>query len=491
MRKNGIILPIFSLPSNYGIGTFGKEAYRFVDFLEKAQIDLWQILPVGPTSYGDSPYQSFSTFAGNPYFIDLELLAEKGLLEKKEIEKYNFGKFENDIDYGEMYKNRYKVLKVAYKNINKTLRRKINLFKEKNKSWLYDYSLFMSIKDYKGGASWQEWEKDIRFRKPKAISKYSNLLKDEIDFYSFLQYMFYHQWTSLKKYANDKGIKIIGDIPIYVAEDSSDIWSNPNLFVLDENLIPKKVSGCPPDAFSETGQLWGNPIYNWEELKKQGYRWWIERIKSSFNIFDVIRIDHFRGFESYWSIPYEDDTAINGQWEKGPGIELFDAINKELGEIDIIAEDLGFITQEVREMLDYCGYPGMKVLQFAFDPEGDSEYLPHNYDKNVVVYTGTHDNDTIKGWFNSLSEDEREFCKKYTGMKDADDNWAFIKCAIASVADTSILQMQDILNLDKDARINIPSTLGNNWRWRIGKEDLTDELAEKLRVLNNLYGRTR
>lgn len=489
MRKSGIILPIFSLPSNYGIGTLGKEAYRFVDFLEKAQVSLWQILPVGPTSYGDSPYQSFSTFAGNPYFIDLELLVEKGLLEKKEIEKYNFGNYENDINYGIMYKNRYKVLKIAYKNISKTLRKKINLFKKKNKSWIYDYSLFMSIKDYKGGISWQEWENDIRFREPQAILKYSNLLKDEIDFYNFLQYMFYYQWTSLKKYANRKGIKIIGDIPIYVAEDSSDIWSNPKLFMLDENLVPKKVSGCPPDAFSETGQLWGNPIYNWEELKKQGYRWWIERMKASLNIFDVIRIDHFRGFESYWSIPYEDDTAINGQWEKGPGIELFDAIKKDIGEMDIIAEDLGFITQEVRQMLDYCGYPGMKVLQFAFDPEGNSEYLPHNYDKNVVVYTGTHDNDTIKGWFNSLSEEEREFCKKYTGMKDDEDNWIFIKCAISSVADTSILQMQDILNLDKDARINIPSTLGTNWRWRMSKDDITDELAEKLKVLNNLYGR--
>ncbi|WP_300382817.1 4-alpha-glucanotransferase [Clostridium sp.] len=489
MRRSGIILPIFSLPSNYGIGTLGKEAYRFVDFLEKSQMNLWQILPVGPTSYGDSPYQSFSTFAGNPYFIDLELLVEKGLLEKKEIEKYDFGNFENDIDYGMIYSNRYKVLKIAYKNIDKRLREKINLFKEKNKGWLYDYSLFMSIKDYKGGISWKEWEDDIRFRKPQTILKYSNLLKNEIEFYNFLQYIFYYQWENLKNYANDKGIKIIGDIPIYVAEDSSDIWSNPEIFMLDENLMPKEVSGCPPDAFSETGQLWGNPIYNWEELKNQGYRWWIERIKSSLNIFDIIRIDHFRGFESYWSIPYEDDTAINGQWERGPGIELFDAIKKELGEIEIIAEDLGFITQEVREMLDYCGYPGMKVLQFAFDPEGNSEYLPHNYDKNVVVYTGTHDNDTIKGWFNSISEDEREFCKKYTGMKDDDDNWTFIKCAISSIAETSILQMQDILNLDKDARINIPSTLGNNWRWRMKKDDTTDELAEKLRTINSLYGR--
>lgn len=489
MRKSGIILPIFSLPSNYGIGTFGKEAYRFIDFLEKAQVSYWQILPVGPTSYGDSPYQSFSTFAGNPYFIDLDMLVEDKLLKQEEIKEYDFGNDENDIDYGTMYKNRYKVLKLSHERAKVDLKKELEDFNKFNKGWIYDYALFMAIKDYKDGAPWKEWDKDIRFRKPEAIVKYSNLLKDEIDFYMFLQYMFSSQWKELKKYANDKGIKIIGDIPIYVAEDSADIWSNPEIFMLNEELIPKEVSGCPPDAFSDTGQLWGNPIYNWKELKNKNYKWWVERIKSSLEIFDVIRIDHFRGFESYWSIPYEDETAINGKWEKGPGKDLFDAIKNELGEIDVIAEDLGYITPEVRELLDYCGYPGMKVLQFAFDPKGDSEYLPHNYEKNVVVYTGTHDNDTIKGWFNSLSKEEKEFCKSYTGMKDENDNWKFIKLAISSVANIAILQMQDLLNLGKEARINIPSTLGTNWRWRMSKNDLTDELAEKLKELNKLYRR--
>lgn len=340
MRKSGIILPIFSLPSNYGIGTFGKEAYRFVDFLEKAQVNYWQILPVGPTSYGDSPYQSFSTFAGNPYFIDLDMLVEDKLLKQEEINEYDFGNDENDIDYGTMYKNRYKVLKLAHERAKVDLKKELEDFNEINKGWIYDYALFMAIKDYKDGAPWKEWDKDIRFRKPQAIVKYSSLLKDEIDFYMFLQYMFSSQWKELKKYANDKGIKIIGDIPIYVAEDSADIWSNPEIFMLNEELIPKEVSGCPPDAFSDTGQLWGNPIYNWQELKNQNYNWWIERIKSSLEIFDVIRIDHFRGFESYWSIPYGDETAINGKWEKGPGKDLFDAIKNELGEIDVIAEDL-------------------------------------------------------------------------------------------------------------------------------------------------------
>ena len=489
MRKSGIILPIFSLPSNYGIGTFGKEAYRFVDFLEKAQVNYWQVLPVGPTSYGDSPYQSFSTFAGNPYFIDLDMLVEDRLLKQEEIDIYDFGNNENDINYGTIYKNRYKVLKLAHERSKRVLRKEIDNFIEINKSWIYDYALFMAIKDYKSGASWKEWDKDIRFRKSQAIVQYSTLLKDEIDFYMFLQYMFNSQWKELKKYANDRDIKVIGDIPIYVAEDSADIWSNPDIFMLDDDLIPKEVSGCPPDAFSDTGQLWGNPIYNWQELKRQNYSWWTERIKSSLEIFDVIRIDHFRGFESYWSIPYGDGTAINGKWKKGPGKELFDMVKKELGEIDVIAEDLGYITPEVRELLDYCGYPGMKVLQFAFDPKGDSEYLPHNYEKNVVVYTGTHDNDTIKGWFNSLSEEEQEFCKSYTGMEDENDNWSFIKLAISSVASIAILQIQDLLNLGKEARINIPSTLGTNWRWRMSKSDLTDEIAEKLRELNKLYGR--
>lgn len=491
MRRSGIILPIFSLPSNYGIGTFGEEAYRFVDFLDRAKQTYWQILPVGPTSYGDSPYQSFSTFAGNPYFIDLDMLLKDGMLEKRDIKRYNCCNDENYVDYNLMYKNRYKILKKAYKNANIRYEKELEKFKNENINWLEDYSLFMALKDHYKGLPWKEWDKDIKFRKEEAVLKYSEMLKNEINFYVFLQYLFYKQWSDLKNYANKKGVKIIGDIPIYVAEDSADIWANPQYFKLDENLNPIEVSGCPPDAFSDTGQLWGNPIYDWDEMKKDKYSWWVERVRAALKIFDVIRIDHFRGFESYWSIPYGDETAINGQWKKGPDINVFSEIKKELGNIDIIAEDLGYITKEVRDLLEGCGYPGMKVLQFAFDPSGDSEYLPHNFDKNTVVYTGTHDNDTIKGWFKSLSKEEKDFCKKYTGMKSANDNWAFIKCALSSTANTAIIQMQDILNLDKEARTNIPSTLGTNWRWRMKKDYITEEQEGKLIELTSLYGRAK
>lgn len=489
MRKSGIILPIFSLPSNYGIGTLGKEAYNFVDFLEKANVSFWQVLPLGPTSYGDSPYQSFSTFAGNPYFIDLDILIEDGLLSKKEVEKYDFGKDKNHVDYGILYKNRYKVLRAAFRNFNHKSNEDYLKFKEENKDWIYDYSLFMAVKDYMGGEPWHKWEHIIRNRESDGIIKYSTLLKDNIEFQMFMQFMFNIQWSRLKEYANKNGVEIIGDIPIYVAEDSADVWSNPKLFSLDKDLVPIKVSGCPPDDFSETGQLWGNPIYNWKEHKNQNYKWWIKRIEASLKLFDVIRIDHFRGFAGFWAVPYGDETAVNGKWEKGPGIELFNAVKENFSKINVIAEDLGYITEDVRELLDYCKYPGMKVLQFAFDSKGDSEYLPHNYEKNTVVYTGTHDNNTIKGWFLSLSDEDRDFCKAYTGMIDENDNWSYIKCAISSTANIAILQMQDILNLDKEARINVPSTLGVNWRWRMNKEDINEELAEKLKKIKMVYRR--
>ena len=389
MRKNGIILPIFSLPSDYGIGTFGKEAYNFIDFLKKSKQSYWQILPVGPTSYGDSPYQSFSTFAGNPYFIDLDLLVEDGLLEKDEIKTYNFGENENDIDYGTIYISRYKILKIAYQNGKLRYQKNIENFKKENQSWIEDYALFMSLKDLHNGASWQEWSEDLRFRKEETLNKYKDELKEEIDFYIFLQFLFFKQWNELKKYANKNNVEIVGDVPIYVAEDSSDVWANPKLFALNENLLPKEVSGCPPDSFSEDGQLWGNPIYNWEEHHNTNYIWWIERMRAALEIFDVVRIDHFRGFESYWSIPYGDTTAKNGQWKKGPDKEIFKAIKEALGDINLIAEDLGYITKEVKELLDYCNYPGMKILEFAFDPNGDSEYLPHNYNKNTIAYYRT------------------------------------------------------------------------------------------------------
>ena len=489
MRKSGIILPIFSLPSNYGIGTFGVEAYKFVDFLKNSNQKYWQILPVGPTSYGDSPYQSFSTFAGNPYFIDLDLLVEDGLLAIPNIEKFEFGNDIDYVDYSVMYQNRYKVLRIAYKAKTEEFENKINIFKGENKEWIEDYALFMALKDYNKGVSWSSWDDEIKFRTEEGLKKYKNLLKEEIDFHIFLQYLFFKQWNSLKSYANENGIEIIGDIPIYVAQDSADVWSNSSLFRLDENLNPIEVAGCPPDAFSETGQLWGNPIYDWDAMEKEDYKWWVRRFKESRKIFDVIRIDHFRGFESYWAIPFEEETAINGEWKKGPGIKVFNTIKKELGNIQVIAEDLGYITEEVRNLLDECGYPGMKVLQFAFNPNGDSEYLPHNYTSNYVVYTGTHDNDTIKGWYESLSKEEKEFCNEYSGMKSSEGNWEFIKLAMQSVADIAILQAQDILNLGTEARINMPSTLGTNWKWRMRKDSLSEEISNKLRNLTRTYRR--
>ena len=489
MRASGVILPIFSLPSNYGIGTLGKEAYNFVDFLSKAKQKYWQMLPVGPTSYGDSPYQSFSTFAGNPYFIDLDKLKEDGLLENKDIESFNYGDNENYIDYAAIYESRFKVLKIAYENGCIRYANKIKEFKEENAEWVLDYALFMALKDHFGGVAWKKWQQGIKLRDPESMEEYSELLKNNIELYVFIQFLFYKQLEELKSYANERGIKIIGDIPIYVAEDSADTWANPQFFMLDENLNPKKVAGCPPDAFSVDGQLWGNPIYDWEALEKDEYKWWTLRVKATMKSFDVIRIDHFRGFESYWAVPYGEPTAVNGTWEKGPGIKVFNAIKSEVGDVDIIAEDLGFITDEVRQLLKDTAYPGMKILQFAFDPSGESEYLPHNYDKNVVVYTGTHDNDTIKGWFNSASEEEREFCRKYTGMKDENDNWAIIRVMMGSPANTAIMQMQDLLNLGSESRINIPSTLGINWKWRMSKEDLRDELIEKLAELTKIYGR--
>lgn len=489
MRTSGIILPVFSLPSDYGIGTFGKEAFKFVDFLVEAKQTFWQILPLGPTSYGDSPYQSFSTFAGNPYFIDLELLIKEGLLEKESVEKLGYGDYPSDIDYGRMYERRYIILREAYDNGNIRYGKEVEKFKKLNKDWIEDYALFMALKDHFGGRSWREWDLDIKLRKPEAVEKYTEKLEGDIKFYTFLQFLFYKQWTELKAYANDKGIRIIGDIPIYVAEDSADVWTNPEFFQLDEELNPVQVAGCPPDAFSADGQLWGNPVYNWEALEADGFKWWIERVRASLKIFDVIRIDHFRGFASYWSVPYGHTTAVHGEWIEGPGIKVFKAINEALGHIDIIAEDLGFLTDDVRQLLKDTGYPGMKVLEFAFDPSGKSEYLPHHYIKNAVAYTGTHDNDTIKGWFNSLSDEEAEFCKAYTGMKNEDDNWMFIRTILASPANMAIMQMQDLLNLGSEARINIPSTLGTNWRWRMTKEDMRKDLAERLAELTRIYDR--
>lgn len=492
MRRNGMLLPIASLPSPYGIGGFSKEAYEFIDLLEETGQKLWQILPLGPTSYGDSPYQSFSTFAGNPYFIDLDTLVEKGWLTKEACEASDYGDNESYIDYGRIYNSRFVLLKQAFLNSDILSDEKFTEFCKDNQHWLPDYALYMALKNQNDGKSWIEWEEEIRLRKPEAVEYYKKELEEECNFYEFLQYEFHEQWTKVKEYAHEKGIQIVGDVPIYVAFDSADTWANPELFQLDEKNLPLGVAGCPPDAFSATGQLWGNPLYNWAYHKKTGYDWWLKRIAYCFDLYDIVRIDHFRGFDEYYSIPYGDETAVNGHWEKGPGMDLFNTVKEKLGELDIIAEDLGFLTESVFQLLKDSGYPGMKVLQFAFDPSEDSDYLTYKYQRNCVVYTGTHDNDTTAGWFEKLSDGDKEVALRYMNSfytPKEEQHWDLIALAMRSTADTCIIPVQDFLGLGSEARINMPSTLGDNWKWRMTKGAFSEELKEKIRRMTKLYGR--
>lgn len=491
-RGSGIIMHIASLPGKYGIGTFGQEAYKFVDFLKKSGQIYWQVLPLGQTGYGNSPYQSFSTFAGNPYFIDFDLLENDGLLNKSDYNLIYWGDNPGIIDYGKMFVEKMKVLKIAYENFK---RKKTENFKEFEKTedfWLDDYSLFMAVKSKFNLQSFQTWDDGIKLREKECLDKYKKELSDEIEYWKFIQYEFFKQWKKLKEYANNFGIKIIGDIPIYVAEDSVDLWSNPNVFLVEQkNLKPIKVAGCPPDAFSRTGQLWGNPIYNWIYLEKSNYMWWVSRIKHSLKLYDVIRLDHFRGFEAYWSVPYGEKTAEYGEWVKGPGMKLFNTIRSELGEIDIIAEDLGFLTQDAIELRKEAGFPGMKVLEFAFSGDNQNLYLPHNYENNCVAYTGTHDNDTVRGWFETTgNKNEINNAIEYLRLTENEGyNWGLIRGAWSSVADISIALMQDFLNLGNDARLNLPSTLGGNWTWRAKEGVFTDELANRIFRLTKIYGR--
>ena len=490
MRQSGVLLAISSLPSRYGIGCFSKEAYEFVDFLEQAGQKLWQILPIGPTGYGDSPYQSFSSFAGNPYFIDLETLIAEGYLTEADCDACDFGSNEEYVDYEKIYKARFKVLKKAFQNRNDQGSQEYKDFVEANAYWLDDYALYMAVKNSFDGKSWITWDEDIRLRKQEAVKAYTEKYGEEIDFYKFQQFLFAKQWTALKAYANRKKIKIVGDIPIYVAFDSADTWSHPELFQLDENCTPIGVAGCPPDAFSATGQLWGNPLYRWDYHKQTGYRWWIQRIAYCYQLYDIVRIDHFRGFDEYYFIPYGDPTAEFGHWEQGPGYDIFRALKAELGNIKVIAEDLGFLTPSVIKLVKKTRYPGMKILQFAFDSREESDYLPHNYPANCVVYTGTHDNDTTLGWYRSLNRRDKAFAKRYLNIKsDKDVQWVFIRSALSSVADTAVIPMQDYLGLGAEARMNVPSTLGTNWKWRMKKGVCTEELAKQIRDVVKLYGR--
>jgi 4-alpha-glucanotransferase len=492
MRESGILLPIFSLPSEYGIGCFSKEAYGFVDQLKDAGQHKWQILPLGPTGYGDSPYQSFSTFAGNPYFIDLETLIEEGLLTKAECDSYDFGLKKSKIDYGKLYTTRFEVLHKAFKYFQHKPDRHYLEFIKENKEWLEIYSLFMVLKDKHKGASWGKWEPAYRDREIEALEKIKAELADEIEFYSFLQYKFFCQWEKLHCYAKENGIQIIGDIPIYVAFDSADTWGNPELFQFDKNMLPVAFAGCPPDAYSATGQLWGNPLYDWQYHKKTDYKWWMKRISHYVKLYDVIRIDHFRGFDSYYSIPYGEKTAVNGSWIKGPGIDFFRTLEEKMGRLNIIAEDLGFLTDSVLKLLKDTGFPGMKVIQFAFDSRESSSYLPHTYEPDCIVYTGTHDNDTTRGWFHHADKECRYFAKEYMHKQELDEDelaWDFIVMAMASVARLCVIPIQDYLCKSSDARINTPSTVGENWVWRLRKGEFTEELINKIRKITVLYDR--
>lgn len=490
-RSAGILLHISSLPSPYGIGTLGKSAFDFVDFLEAAGQSYWQVLPIGPTGYGDSPYQSFSVHAGNPYFIDLTALCNEGLLEHQKCDEVDWGADFAHIDYGKIYNNRFKILKEAFINFSKKENYQFQKFITDNNFWLKDYSLYMAVKSHFNMLPWYKWpDIEIRDRRKSAIKKYSETLAHEINFQKFLQYLFYSQWKNLKNYANSHNIKIIGDIPIYVGLDSADTWAHPEIFWLDKNKKPVKVAGCPPDGFSAEGQLWGNPLYNWKILKQQGYSWWIERLRTANKLFNVTRIDHFRGFDSYYAINYLDKNAVNGEWIAGPGMDLFKKIRQKLGNIDIIAEDLGFLTPNVKKLLNDTGFPGMKIIQFAFDSREESDYLPHNYTRNSVAYTGTHDNDTITGWFKSCPEEIVDYAKKYGNLSEKEGyNWGFIRLCYSSVSKLAIIPMQDFLGLDSSARMNTPSTLVGNWTWRIVSENLSQNLALKIRQITKLYGR--
>ncbi len=493
LRTSGILMPIFSLSTDYGIGTLGKEAYEFVDFLKQAGQSYWQILPLSPTSFGDSPYQSFSSYAGNPYFIDLDILCEKNLLKKGDYENIDFGENPCSIDYEKLYNNRYRVLKIAFNNFD-CKNSEYQDFCEKEAHWLQDYALFMAIKDYKNGEAWYNWEKPLKFRSKEVLEEIKDQLKEDIEFYKFLQAQFFSQWEALKKYANEQGIKIIGDMPIYVAHDSADVWSKPEQFLLDKELTPTLVAGCPPDAFTDEGQLWGNPVYDWEYMKKEKtpYSWWRNRIKFALRVYDVVRIDHFRGFESFYTVKYGEKTAKNGSWLKGPDMELFKAIKQDFKrkKLPIIAEDLGFLTPQVEKLLKNSGFPGMKVLQFAFDGDAENQYLPHNYNKNCVVYTGTHDNNTVNGWVNTANSNEVHNAKRYMNPNNNEGfNWTMIKTALMSVADTAIIMMPDLLGLGSEARINTPSTVGDNWKWRIEKGCINPWLAGIVKENTEIYGR--
>lgn len=492
MRASGLLMHISSLPSEFGIGTFGQAAFQFIDFLAESGQRYWQILPIGPTGYGDSPYQSFSTFAGNPYLIDLDLLEQDGLLEREDYCHLDWGKDPARVDYERIYRNRFAVLRKAFSNGRLRDREPAAQFRAQEKQWIEDYALFMALKNFFAGKAWNEWDSDIKLRDQTAVERYQKQLESEVDFWVYLQYMFYRQYFALKSYANQKGVQMIGDIPIYVAADSADVWANPKLFWLDEQHEPIFIAGVPPDYFAPEGQLWGNPLYDWKQHRESGYSWWIERVRAATTVYDMVRIDHFRGFAGFYAVPYGDTDATGGHWEKGPGIEVFEAIRSALGECSIIAEDLGVLTEDVRSLLEQSGFPGMKVLQFAFDGDWNNAYLPHNHIQNCVVYTGTHDNDTLMHWWHTaLSDADRQHAADYLRLSEEEGiHWGLLRAAWASVAALTIAPVQDLLGLDGSSRMNHPSTLGGNWQFRVLPNQLTELLAKKLERLSGLYQRS-
>lgn len=493
-RYSGILVHPTSFPSPYGIGDMGEGAYGFIDFLEAAGQTLWQCLPLGPTSFGDSPYQSFSSFAGQPLIISPDLLIQDGLLAEEDVA--DMPKWDDThVDYGEAILFKTRLLRKAYEHFKQTpillYVEEFQAFCKKEGSWLDNYALFMALKDAHDGRPWSQWEAPYRTLEPLSIEIARQELADDIDYYRFIQYIFYKQWAKLKDYAASKHITIIGDIPIFVALDSADVWADQQLFNLDENGFPTVVAGVPPDYFSATGQLWGNPLYLWKNHRKDGYRWWIRRIRHQLRLTDMLRIDHFRGFEAYWSIPYGEETAIHGKWVTGPGTDFFDAVIQALGKhLPIIAEDLGIITPAVEALRDHYGFPGMRVLQFGFDNTAENNYLPHNFIRNCICYTGTHDNDTTIGWYAQASEDSRDKVRRYMNTDGSSVHWDFIRAALSSTAKYAIFPLQDVLGLGSKARMNIPGVAGNNWAWRFQSKDLKADTAAHLRSLSLLFGRT-
>lgn len=493
-RSSGILLHPTSLPGEWGIGTFGKEAYGFIDLLAEMKQKLWQVLPLYPTGSSDSPYQALSVFAGNPLLISPEILLNEGWLVKKDIQscpKYSNKK----VDFSLVKQHREKLFRAAFlsfeNNASKELRKEVEIFCKKNKSWLADFSLFMALKQEHFYKPWNEWEKGFRLREFDVIEKARTRLKNEIKYHSFLQFIYYKQWLALRKYANNRGIKIIGDNPIYESYDSADVWANPDLFLLDKNHLPKVVAGVPPDCFSKTGQLWENPIYNWKKHRETSYQWWIENLRASLAMTDFVRIDHFIGFIRYWAIPFGEKTAENGSWKKGPGLVFFKLVKNVLGDIPLLAEDLGAMTDEVKEVKQIMGFPGMKIIQEAFDGNPNHHFLPHNYTSEYLVYTGTHDNDTSLGTYRKLSTKNKLFMKKYAGVSFTEKEmiWQFIKLAWSSVAVMAMIPMQDFLGLGSSARMNIPGTLGNNWTWRFEEKMISRDAIKRLREMTEIYGR--